>query len=191
MPELSNPGITGVFDHSSQSSSSFADVDFLLSGSNGTVAAISFTDFFTGAAAASDQLIAFEAAPVQNLIIELSPLAILRLPGMTTGISDHQSPPDAFKYFEIEECVVSGTNGTRSAPVIYHNQGSVVLVPAISFEESGAKRVGLLYPRRFPIYRNRSSASTSNSFGFFTMGDFKSNTQKKFFVNQTYPTNLS
>lgn len=190
MPELSNPGITGVFDHSSQSSSSFVDVDFLLSGGNGTVAAISFTDFFTGAATASDQLIAFEAAPVQNLIIELSPLPILRLPGTTTGIFDHQSPPDAFKYSEIEEYVVSAANGTKPAPVIYHNQGSVVLTPAISFEEPGARRVGLLYPRRFPIYRNRSSTSTSNSFGFFTLRDFRSNTQKKFFVNQTYPTNL-
>jgi hypothetical protein len=190
VPESYNFLITGVYDHSSQSAGSFANVEFLVEGSDGTLSAESFSDFFTGKFDFSDQEIAFESSAVQELVIELAPPAPTRIPFSVTGLFNAQIPEDIFEYAKINEYAVSATNGTNSAPVIYHNQESVVLVPAISFEGPGLRRVGLLYPRHRPAFRNRLSPSVSNAFGFFTLGDFRVSTGKKFFTGQTYPTSL-
>jgi hypothetical protein len=189
MPNLVPPK-SGEFDQFETGTYSFQTSLFEVIGSNGTIAASEVSYFFTGTADYFNQLLTFGISEVQELVIETQPRPILSLPIFRTGFASPFDPSSVYLYNLREEYTVSSTNGTRPAPVIFHNQGVFTLDRSTSFEDPGLKRSGLLYPRRKVTYVNRVSSVATTTFGSFNIGGFRASSQKRFFTDQVYPTNL-
>jgi hypothetical protein len=187
---LLEPSLTGSFDHSSAAGLAF-DLDaFEVLGSNGTVSAGAFSEILTDSFFSSDSEVAFEATVVEDFVIDLSPLPVLRIPFSYSAKVPVYNQAISFAIELLNESSITSSNGTKPAVQIFHNQGTFFLTSLIDFQSPGLRRVGLLYPRRAPVFRNRSASTSFTSFGFFTLRDIRASSQKRFTLYQVYPTSL-
>lgn len=187
-----NQQSSGTFDQFDTSAYDYQkQLLFSVSGSNGTISSVSISWPVTGNFPQSSPLIEYKIqTTIPFFYLDTTPPLVQLISVDITENIAQVNPNLIYKYPNLGNYFLTSTNGTKPAVLIYHNAGLITNIGPSMFNNAPSVLFGLVYPRNLTVFRNFSTLTTSNSFGFFTLRSIRASSQKIFTVNQTYPKNL-
>jgi len=188
--ELRDLFLTGSFQHSNPSETSYSEENFLFTSTNGTISPLEIYQEFENTIDSLNSNLAFLVRLIEGFTLKQVPRDPLKIfPNFTDRISLNDEGFTSFSQLPFFYGVTD-SDGTKPAEEIYFQYGTLQFSRPIGFEDAGKRGRGLIYPRKKTGFRAIPKSLIPTQFGLFSPGGIRLSTRKKFFQGLIHPINL-